>query len=1034
MNGTRWAALAVSLLMLFGCTQKDGGEEPVPEQTEPSANAGADVETVEGEDVDETPEYARAVLNLPGSDGELAVPVYEVEPDFFDGCTLIRPDEASQDLVWSAARFRSQLESDFGMKLGISSDWLEPGETVPADSREILVGGTNRPQSPDHTKLGRDDYIIRFENDRLILCGGSDEATAAAEQFFAEYLVSEKRICLPYGEGYLHTVAYVCDSLTVDGVELSDYALSPGLGALGDYLLSVTGRSPAGGSGKTLTLARAEDDTVFSVAANADGITLSYGKFGTPAKAVAGLISLLEEKGGIDRSASRQTVSLTASDLTARVTPDDLGLLEPKTLYVAPGGDDGAAGTETAPLGTLGGAQERVRELLMTSLAPVTVTFRGGDYFFDASVSFGEADSGTAGAPVSYRAYPGERVRFLGGKIVPRDLIAPAESADVLSRVNDAAAREALMQIDLSSLTEVIPDIYSYGHTVNNAKMPLEVYVDGSALTTARWPNRSEKNAYVYTAPDEVQTKSGSKIIFFGDDVASRAETWSDKSLEQLYLFGFLFAEWTNETYDASRFDRDARSITLRGGLDGYFSSIGSSKRVCFLNLPEEIDEPGECWIDREKLIVYFYPPENTENAEIAVSLLDEDMILLDGVSHLRFEDIELVYTRANAIRGAGAADITLSGCTAAHTSAKAFVFEDAARVCVENCEVYDTANGGISISGGDRTTLTSSECVVEGCEIHSVNRDNSTYGPGISAYGVGMEIRRNLLYDSVHEMIHVGTNDVLIEYNELFGCVKESSDMGAIYFGRSPTVLSTVIRYNYFHDMGNEYGGIGQFSVYLDDGNMGAEIYGNLFVNAAGREEAGSRGSQAAIMHHGVQFSHIYNNIFVDTSTAFRFVDWKGANGDAQTGWILWLFDRDPKRLHESVQRMREVDFDSDLWRAHYAGTIWANLYDYASSEKIAEYSAMSDRDMQKTAAAVAPSNTNEFDNNLLVGVQTPTSGGSSNKHDNTILTSKDIFRDPENGDWTLTEEGLEKVRAGCPEFTPLPFSGMGRSARNEG
>ena len=86
----------------------------------------------------------------------------------------------------------------------------------------------------------------------------------------------------------------------------------------------------------------------------------------------------------------------------------------------------------------------------------MTVTFRGGDYFFDASVSFGEADSGTAGAPVSYRAYPGERVRFLGGKIVPRDLIASAESADVLSRVNDAAAREALMQIDLSSPIEIV--------------------------------------------------------------------------------------------------------------------------------------------------------------------------------------------------------------------------------------------------------------------------------------------------------------------------------------------------------------------------------------------------------------------------------------------------------------------------------------------------------------------------------------------------------------------------------------------------
>ena len=413
---------------------------------------------------------------------------------------------------------------------------------------------------------------------------------------------------------------------------------------------------------------------------------------------------------------------------------------------------------------------------------------------------------------------------------------------------------------------------------------------------------------------------------------------------------------------------------------------------------------------------------------EAYVSLLDEDMIVLDGASHLRFENIAFLYTRANAVSGNGAEDITLSGCTAAHTSAKAFVFENAMRVRVEDCAVYDCANGGISISGGDRTTLTSSECVVENCEIHAVNRDRSTYAPGISAYGVGMVVRHNRLYDGNHEMIHVGSNDVVIEYNELFDCVKESSDMGAIYFGRSPSILGTVIRYNYFHDMGNAYGGVGQFSIFLDDGNMGAEIYGNLFVNAAGKEEPGSSGSQAAIMHHGAQFSHIYNNVFVDTSTAFRFVDWRGANGNAQTGWILWLFDRDPNRLHESVQRMREVNFDSELWRTHYAGTIWENLYDYATSEKIDEYTALSDKEMTKTAAAVAPADTNELDNNLFVSVRTPTSGGSCNKHDNLTLTAKDVFADPENGDWTLTEEGLSTVRSTCGEFVPLPLGEMGR------
>ena len=67
------------------------------------------------------------------------------------------------------------------------------------------------------------------------------------------------------------------------------------------------------------------------------------------------------------------------------------------------------------------------------------------------------------------------------------------------------------------------------------------------------------------------------------------------------------------------------------------------------------------------------------------------------------------------------------------------------------------------------------------------------------------------------------------------------SSDMGAIYFGRDPSLMGgTVIRYNYFHQIGNKYGnvgnkhgGIGQQSIFIDDGNTAAEIYGNVFWRA---------------------------------------------------------------------------------------------------------------------------------------------------------------------------------------------------------
>ncbi|MBO6052225.1 MAG: hypothetical protein J6Q17_00670, partial [Clostridia bacterium] len=226
--------------------------------------------------------------------------------------------------------------------------------------------------------------------------------------------------------------------------------------------------------------------------------------------------------------------------------------------------------------------------------------------------------------------------------------------------------------------------------------------------------------------------------------------------------------------------------------------------------------------------------------------------------------------------------------------------------------------------------------------------------------------------------------------------------------------------------DMGNAYGGIGQFSVYLDDGNMGAEIYGNLFVRAAGTESGGDA-SQAAIMHHGVQFSHIYNNIFVDTSVAFRFVDWRGTHGIQQEGWFLWLFDRNTDRLHESVQKMREVDFDSQLWRTHYAGTIWENLYTYASADKITQMQNMSDKDIRKEAAKTAPRDSNEVNGNLFVSVPHVTAGGSCNFHDN-LTADLSIVRDPANTDWELTAEGLALAEAGCPGFEALPFPSMGR------
>jgi len=84
--------------------------------------------------------------------------------------------------------------------------------------------------------------------------------------------------------------------------------------------------------------------------------------------------------------------------------------------YVAPGGSDGAAGTQAAPWRTIAHAQS-------VAAAGTTVYFRGGTYAYTAANSACTSQtarvdaitlnkSGSSGSPIRYWAYPGERPVF----------------------------------------------------------------------------------------------------------------------------------------------------------------------------------------------------------------------------------------------------------------------------------------------------------------------------------------------------------------------------------------------------------------------------------------------------------------------------------------------------------------------------------------------------------------------------------------------------------------------------------------------
>ena len=80
------------------------------------------------------------------------------------------------------------------------------------------------------------------------------------------------------------------------------------------------------------------------------------------------------------------------------------------TYYVATDGSDLNPGTINMPFKTIQKARDTIR-----GTTGNTVYIRVGIYYLNETLEFNEQDSGSAGAPNVYMAYPNEKVTISGG-------------------------------------------------------------------------------------------------------------------------------------------------------------------------------------------------------------------------------------------------------------------------------------------------------------------------------------------------------------------------------------------------------------------------------------------------------------------------------------------------------------------------------------------------------------------------------------------------------------------------------------------
>jgi len=994
-----------------------------------------------------------AILLISCENGDAEIPEITIDSYDFsaDGYIIVRPDLSSDDVTDSAIALRKAIGETIGYEIKLTTDWIKKTETVPASGKEIIIGDTNRPESiAALAELKYDDYIIKLdaESERIVIIGGSDTATEKAVEFFIKHCLNgdTDMLAIPEGDMYKYIKNYAVGAVMLNGNPISDYIVisddTNAANILRKYITNISGINLRYDVKKRpeyehmIIIAPVADDTC--AVSESDGHILINGGGEYGCTYAVGFF--LMEYFGFNSDNITGDIEINHSE-TLTYLRADFPVLEPVSVFVAPDGDDSNDGSIDTPLQTVAAAKDMARELKSTSLSPIIVNFRAGEYFIDTQLIFTADDSGSQITPITYQAYNKENAVFNGGIKIDNGLITPLTDKAVLDRIIDKDAAAKLMQLDYSDIGIDFPQIMVNGSAGKITDMTPEIYINGRALSQSRYPNDTEGSAYLRTTDaisDDDDYQNQPFTFTYADPDDRAAKYWSAETMKNLYIYGFVAHDWIDGIYKLADFDMQTRTFTTTGGSE-YQPRVNT--RICFFNVLEEIDSPGESFIDRENKKIYFYPTADMATAEVYISSLGDAMMSLTDINHITFKDIEFAYMRNRAINAVNVDYFVVDGCTVAHTSYNAITITGT-NSAVRNSHIYDTAKGGINFSGGDRANLISGNNAVENNRIHDNARIFKTYQPAISASSVGLLIKNNELYNNPHELIAIGANDVIIEYNEIYNAVLESADMGAIYYGRDPSVLGVEIRYNYFHDIGNRYGGIGQQSIFSDDGNTMPYIHHNIFYRGTTTTEMGGLMSNSfPIKAHGSQFGLIENNIIVDAPTAALFQPWTtDSKNMIQDTWWLWVYDITGTDHNIWTKLTNTVDMFGDLYRETYKDNNGAPFWDSVDPElykTLHELSLNNDNtELRRLSREHAPSYTNIFKNNVVVKVDFDNGGKAfidngvdinTYRADDDILESGKSMFTEYGKDFKLTDEGLAEIRKTIPEFDNIPTELIG-------
>lgn len=581
---------------------------------------------------------------------------------------------------------------------------------------------------------------------------------------------------------------------------------------------------------------------------------------------------------------------LVLSSLTACTTA------EKANFYVAPNGNDSSSGTEAKPFATLDRARDAVQELKSRTQEPITVWVRAGTYYLSEPVVFEAEDSGAEAQPITYAAYPGEKVTLSGGMRIEGQW---------------ETYRDGIMKTP-------VPDGITF----------TQLFINGKRRMRARFPDFDPEKPLMGEG-GYLNATGGGEREFYYDPATFTRKRWSKPAEVIVHIFPGHY--WHNAQYRVRSIDR--RRLAVKLGEGGWQTNeflapneFQENSRFFFDNVFEELDAPNEWYLDIEKNLLYFKPPEGLDltSAKVEVDQLRQ-LIEVRGskdhpVHHLKFSGFRFAHTAATFMdpyelpstgdwgiyRGGtvlmeGAEDCAIENSFFDAVGGNAlFINGHNRRIRVYGNTFSNTGDSAVCLVGRNNMDESKTwtcplcgakrpwdfaevdeypaECLISNNRMHDIG----VYGKQTAGVFITMSRKNTISHNHIYDMPRsaICINDPywgghIVEYNDIHDTVRETDDHGPFNsWGRGhywclaqnaikvshaaagdvkkDAQFTTLIRYNRFRDRTN-------YGITMDDGSANYHVYNNLCLGTGLQNREG-------------EYRLVENNIFINPTHAIGY------------------------------------------------------------------------------------------------------------------------------------------------------------------